>query len=251
MGLFQHKKQKSPQDQAVDAVENIFDEEFRGQLKEHGRLYFERVINENAALFKQDLDATVAHINTELRQHVARQLDGQFAQINQVNAELNNHVKQQLDEQFAEYNKTIENSQNLALEALNRSANALEEQHKQLASSLERSVASQDAVMNNAFNESTDKIDKMKQAQETALATLNQSVQAVQEQHQQLGAMLDKSIATQQELAVKTFQDNMAKIVEHYLLSTLGDQFDLKTQLPGILKQLEENKQDIAEDMKL
>ncbi len=251
MGLFQHKKQKSPQDQAVDAVENIFDEEFRAQLKEHGRLYFERVINENAALFKQDLDATVAHINTELRQHVARQLDGQFAQINQVNAELNNHVKQQLDEQFAEYNKTIENSQNLALEALNRSANALEEQHKQLASSLERSVASQDAVMNNAFNESTDKIDKMKQAQETALATLNQSVQAIQEQHQQLGAMLDKSIATQQDLAVKTFQDNMAKIIEHYLLNTLGDQFDLKTQLPGILKQLEENKQDIAEDMKL
>lgn len=251
MGLFQHKDKKSPQDQATEAVENLFDDEFRNQLKEHGRLYFERVINENAALFKQDLDATVAHINTELRQHVARQLDGQFEQINVVNKELKDHVAKQLDSQFAEYSKTFENAQQLALEALNRSANALEEQHKQLATSLERSVASQDAVMNNAFNESKDKIDKMKQAQETAMATLNQSVQALQEQHQQLGAMLERSIAKQQEMTIQTFQDNMAQIVEHYLLGALGEQFDLKAQLPGIIKQLEENKQEMAEDMKL
>jgi hypothetical protein len=43
----------------------------------------------------------------------------------------------------------------------------------------------------------------------------------------------------------------MAQIVEHYLLGALGDQFDMKAQLPSILQQLEENKQAIVDDMKL
>ena len=52
-------------------------------------------------------------------------------------------------------------------------------------------------------------------------------------------------------MMVDSFQDNMAQIVEHYLLGALGDQFDIKSQLPSIIKQLEENKQAIADDMKL
>ena len=43
----------------------------------------------------------------------------------------------------------------------------------------------------------------------------------------------------------------MAAIVERYLLGALGDQYDLKAQLPAIIKQMEENKQAIADDMKL
>ena len=43
----------------------------------------------------------------------------------------------------------------------------------------------------------------------------------------------------------------MAKIIEHYVLLSLGDQFDLKAQLPYIIKQMETNKQNIIEDMRL
>lgn len=200
MGLFQsnkHSDKKSPSDETTDAIEHLFDDEFREDLKNRGRLYFERVINENAALFKQDLDATVAHINTELRQHVARQLDEQFAEINKVNADLRDHIAKQLEGQLAEFGQTMQDAQKLALESLNRSA------------------------------------------------------QALQEQQQQLGVMLQKGIADQQALMTSAFEQNMARIIEHYLLGALGDQFDFKAQLPSIIKQMESNKQAIVDDMKL
>lgn len=250
MGLFQNKKQ-TPEELAADEVHHLFDDAFREELKERGRLYFERVINENAALFKQDLDATVAHINTELRQHVARQLDDQFTQINKVNGELREHIAKQFDEQFAEYAKTTKDAQTLALDAVNRSAQALEEQHKQLAVSLEKSVANQDALIAGAVEENKAHIEAMKAAQAEAIASLQHSAQALEEQRAQMSALLEKGISDQQAMFIETFEKNMARIIEHYLLGALGDQYDLKAQLPAIIKQMEANKQAIADDMKL
>lgn len=251
MGLFQNKKQQTPQQQANDEVAHLFDDAFREELKERGRLYFERVINENAALFKQDLDATVAHINTELRQHAARQLDDQFTQINKVNAELREHVRQQFDDQFAEFSKTTKDAQTMALDALAKSAKVIEEQHMQLSASLEKSVANQDAVIASAVEENRSHIASMNAVQQGAIESLQRSAQALEEQRQQLGALLESGIATQQAMFIDTFQKNMAKIVEHYLLEALSDQYDMKAQLPAIIKQMEENKQAIADDMKL
>jgi hypothetical protein len=50
---------------------------------------------------------------------------------------------------------------------------------------------------------------------------------------------------------LKVFEENMAKIIENYVLQAVGEQFDLKAQLPAIIAQLEANKQSIMEDMKL
>jgi hypothetical protein len=50
---------------------------------------------------------------------------------------------------------------------------------------------------------------------------------------------------------MQTYEENMAKIIEHYVLEALGDQFDLKAQLPYIVAQMEANKQNMAEDMRL
>jgi len=251
MGLFQQKKRKTPQDQVVEEVKSLFDNEFREQLREHGRLYFERVINENAALFKQDLDATVAHINTELRQHIARQLDNQFTQINQVNTELRKHITDQLDKQFIEYSHTMKEAQEMALRTLEKSADALKEQHQALSAALERSVAKQDAMLTSAVEENKNHIEEMKAAHQAAVQSLTQSVEALKEQQTQLSALLDKSIAQQQDLIIETFMNNMARVVEHYVLGALGDQYDVKAQLPSIIQQLEENKKEIADDMKL
>lgn len=200
MGLFHQSKkepQKSPEEMAREAAGQVFDDEFREYLRDRGRAYFERIIDENGVLFKQDLDATVAHINTELRQHVARQLDDQFAEISRVNAELREHISKQLEDQFAQFSRTMEGAQEKALESLNRSALALEEQHKQLS------------------------------------------------------AMLEMSINKQQTILVDAFQQNMARIIEHYLLTAVGEKYDLKAQLPSIIQQMEANKQAIVDDMKL
>ncbi|MFZ2544436.1 MAG: hypothetical protein WAW80_00435 [Candidatus Saccharimonadales bacterium] len=254
MGLFQSNKQPqktSPVDEATAVARQVFDDQLREELRTQGRLYFERVINENAALFKQDLDATVAHINTELRQHVARQLDEQFAEINKVNGELRQHIAEQLDEQLAEYSNTMKDAQSLSIDALKRSSEALGQQHQQLSSAIEKSIANQDAMLANAFNENKIHVDEMKDAQHLALESLNRSVQVLQEQYQQLNAMMQQTISSQEDMIIGVFEKNMAQIVEHYLLGALGDQYDLKAQLPSIIKQMEANKQAIVDDMKL
>lgn len=251
MALFQHKqpKTKTPAEMALDEVHGLFDDTFREELRNHGREYFDRVIAENASLFKQDLDATIEHVNTELKQHMARQLDQQLIEINQATADLRVHVTKQLDDQLAAYGKTLEDAQKLALEALDRSAKALEEQHKQLAASLEQSVASQDAMLVKAFDDNKTQMAEIEKAQAQALEWLERSEKALREQYDKLGAELQGSVTEQKNMLISAFETNMAAIVEHYLLQALGDQFDMKAQLPSIIKELEANKQAITDDM--
>lgn len=254
MGLFQHKQnpaQSSQSDEVTTAVEHLFDEALREQLREQAKEYFERVISENAVLFKQDLDATVAHVNTELRQQATRQLDEQLQAIASANTELKEGVARRFDEQFAEYEKTMNDAQNLALQSIERSAKALEEQHRQLSVSLEKSIANQDAMLTSAITDNQARIEQIEDAQNTALQVLSSSAKALEEQHKQLGDIIEKSVAEQKAMMTDMFEQNMARIIEHYLLGALGDQYDLKAQLPAIIKQMEENKQAIVDDMKL
>lgn len=249
MGLFHHKQQPKKDTGAGDeSQEHFFDEYFREELRNRGRWYFEKIINENGSLFKEDLDATVDQIDIELKEHVTKQLDAAIAQIN---ADLKAHVTQQIDTQFAEYSQTMKAAQDTALAAMTQSAEALQTQHKQLSESLQKHIADQGAILHSAYQESRAQVATMKDSQRVALEWLKSSVQTMQEQYQQLGAVLQKNVADQQAMLVDAFEANMAQIIEHYLLGALGDQYDLKAQVPAIIKQLEANKQAIVDDMKL
>jgi hypothetical protein len=91
----------------------------------------------------------------------------------------------------------------------------------------------------------------MQAAQASVKATLEKSAVSIEQQQQATLAALNKQITDQQEALIKAYEKNMAKIIEHYLLEALGQQFDLKTQLPQIIAQMETNKQAMIEDMKL
>lgn len=254
MGLLQRKQtmtKKAPIDEGKDLVHRLFDEYFREELRTYGKVYFERVINENAALFKQDLDATIAHVNTELKQHMARQLDQRLAEINKTHDHLRDHIKQQLDNQLEEYSSTVKQAQDAALLALEKSVKELQDHQEQLRISLEKSVAGQDAVMTKVFKENETRMAAMKEVQDMAVEALNRSSQLLKDQHQQLNAALQKNVLYQEEILVNGFQENMARVIEHYLLSALGEQFDVKAQLPSIIKQMDANKQELMDDMKL
>lgn len=251
MGLFQHKQhdpKKSPSDDLLPEEEHFFDEYFREELRNHGRWYFEKVINENGELFKRDLQETIAQVNVELKEHVTVQLD---TAIQQINTELKEHTTKQLEAQFSEYSKALKEEQELALKSMTESAQTLKEQHDELRKALQKNVADQQDLLHTAFDENKQQISAMKDAQEAALKWLNQSAQALHDQYQQMTTVLQKNISDQEDLIIGAFQGNMAQIVEHYLLGALGDQFDLKAQLPSIIKQMEEKKQDIVDDMKL
>ena len=110
MGLFQHKQQPAHQDDDGSAVaaEQFFDEYFREELRNRGRWHFENVINENAALFKKELDATIAQVNVDLKEHITQQLD---AGLKTVSDDLKEYATKQLDAQVAQYTTSMKTAQ--------------------------------------------------------------------------------------------------------------------------------------------
>jgi hypothetical protein len=250
MGLFhKQKSQKQLSDEEAAALEGHFlDENFREELRNHGRLYFEKVINENATLFKEDLDATIVQVNNELKDHVIGRLD---ASISRINIELKEHITSQLDTQFSEYGRILKEAQDQALQSLNDSAHVVEEEHKKLSESLQKSISNQRVMATNLFDENMVEMTKVKDAQSEALESLSQSVHAVKEQYEQLSTTLQSNVKKQEEMLVGAFEENMAQVIEHYVLGALGDQYDMKAQLPAIIGQLQSNKQAIVDDMNL
>ncbi len=166
---------KAYSDIAEEDVDHLFNTEFREELRNRGRLRFEKIIDENAMFLKQDLDLTISQLNEYMKQEISGKLDGEFAA----------------------YAKAMQEAQELALGSLQKTATDIEAQRVALADAMKKDVAEREMAL------------------------------------------------------VKVYEANMAKIVEHYVLLALGEQFDLKAQLPYIISQMEANKQNIVEDMRL
>jgi hypothetical protein len=160
---------------ALEESSHLFNKEFREELRNHGRLQFENIINKNAMFLKQDLDMTIAQLNEYLKKEIGGKMN----------------------DEFADYAKAMDDARNLAMSSLQKSASAVEEQRQALTEALNKEVGERQAAL------------------------------------------------------LKSFEENMSKIIEHYIMQALGDQFNLKEQLPYIIAQMEENKQAIIEDMKL
>lgn len=166
---------KAYTDIAEEDATHLFNKEFREELRNRGRLRFEKIIDENAMFLKQDLDMTISQLNDYMK----------------------DQISSKLDTEFEAYGKA------------------------------------------------------MKEAQELALSTLQKTAQEVEQQRVQLAEAMKKEVSEREAAMLKVYEENMAKIVEHYVLQALGDQFDLKSQLPFIIAQMESNKQNIMEDMRL
>src|SRR5712691_5444000 len=53
---------------AREDVEHIFNNEFREELRNRGRLHFEKIIGENAMFLQQDLRLTTSQLNDFMKQ---------------------------------------------------------------------------------------------------------------------------------------------------------------------------------------
>jgi hypothetical protein len=170
-------KPKNPHDavteEAEKDVEHIFNDEFREELRNRGRLHFEKIIGENAMFLQQDLRLTTSQLNEFMKSEITRKLQ----------------------EEFAKYEQSITDAKQLALESINKTQEAIEEQRKVMS------------------------------------------------------AQLQQEIANEKGRLVKRFEDNMADIVNHYVLMAIGDQIDLNDQLEYILSDLEANKEAIIKDI--
>lgn len=159
---------------AESAVEQIFNEEFREELRNRGRLHFEKIIGENAMFLQQDLRLTTSQVNEFMKQEITKTLQ----------------------EAFSKYEESIQDAKNVALDSISKTQAAVEEQGK----------------------------------------VMRQQLAEVFEQEKQN--------------LIKRFEDNMSEIVNHYVVTAIGDQIDLEDQLEYILSELEHNKQAIVEDIK-
>jgi len=159
---------------AQDDVEHIFDDRFREELRNRGRLHFEKIIGENAMFLQQDLRLTTSQLNEYMK----------------------TEIKKVLEDEFKKYEESIKGAKDIALESIQKTQNAIEQQRQILEKQL--------------VDEVTDEKNRL----------------------------MDK------------FESNMTDIVNHYVLSAIGNQIDLSDQLDYITGYLNENKKAILEDLK-
>lgn len=271
MGWFQNdqpSQQSLPDDELTEGVSQYFDGYFT-ELNERGRAYFEEAINEKIGEFKKDLDLTVAKTSVELKDYITKRIDEQFvghamamkeaqdSALRTITANVNTLQEQHrvlsttLEDQFAQSGNAIRSAQSKAIESMNQATEKLDEQQRILSASFQKNIARQDAAMNQALEENTTQIGRMKKSQDDALEWLNKSLADLETQQKNLASSLQANVKKQEDIMIDAFEHNMASIVEHYLLGALGDQYDISSQLPSIIKQMEENKQAISDDMKL
>ncbi len=104
-----------------DDVEHIFNDEFREELRNRGRLHFEKVIGENAMFLQQDLRATTTQLNDYMRTELTRTL-----QI-----------------EFKKYEQSIADAKQLALDSIEKTVTTIEQQRQLLETQMQTQAEEQ------------------------------------------------------------------------------------------------------------
>lgn len=105
-------------DQAKEDVEHIFNEEFREELRNRGRLHFEKIISENAMFLQQDLRLTTSQLNDFMKTEVT-------------------HV---LKEEFAKYEESINDAKQLAIDSIQKTQDTIEQQRELLSAQMNEQI---------------------------------------------------------------------------------------------------------------
>lgn len=91
---------------AREDVDRIFNDEFREELRNRGRLHFEKIIGENAMFLQQDLRLTTSQLNEYMKAE----------------------IKRELEEEFKKYEDSISSAKQLAVESIQKTQDVIEQQ---------------------------------------------------------------------------------------------------------------------------
>ncbi len=122
LGKGQGGQDNKDQDYAQSAekdVEHIFNDEFREELRNRGRLHFEKIIGENAMFLQQDLRLTTTQINDYMKQEITKTLH----------------------DAFKKYEESITNAKEMALESIQKTQEAVEDQRKTMGEQIDHEIA--------------------------------------------------------------------------------------------------------------
>ncbi len=120
------KNQKSPKNQLLESlgkspeadVEHIFNREFREELRNRGRLYFEKIIGENAMFLQQDLRLTTSQLNDFMK----------------------SEISSTLKEEFSKYEQSIGDAKQMAIESIQKTLDTLENQRKTITEEVRKDL---------------------------------------------------------------------------------------------------------------
>ncbi len=100
------RKTEDIENAAREDVEHIFNDEFREELRNRGRLHFEKIIGENAMFLQQDLRLTTSQLNEYMKAE----------------------IKRELEDEFKKYEESISSAKELAVNAIQKTQEVIEEQ---------------------------------------------------------------------------------------------------------------------------
>jgi len=127
-----HKSAKLSTDKAAeDDVEHIFNDTFREELRNRGRLHFEKIIGENAMFLQQDLRLTTSQLNEYMK----------------------NEITSKLKEEFAKYEESIMDAKQLAIDSIEKTNQAVDAQRSELMSQISQEFADEKAREIKRFEE--------------------------------------------------------------------------------------------------
>lgn len=225
----------------LDSMINILNDEIANQLKERLREH-DRVANEAQEQVGESLSRNAQMVH-EKYQQLSINLQRVVADQEVMMATVFEDSKSQVSAAQAE--------QTRVLEQLRSSEEKTRQQADELMQTLRQTISSQASQLSQVYDENISMVAATRDSQTSMLENLTRTTKALEDQHQQLSQLLDKSIADQKAMVADVINDNMSRIVEHYLIGALGEKSNLREQLPTILEQMEEHKKAMAEDMRL
>lgn len=87
-------------------------------------------------------------------------------------------------------------------------------------------------------------------AKQLALDSIEKTITTIEQQRQFLESQLQTQYQAQKDQIITGFTKEMAGIINHYIVRSIGNQVDLSDQLDYILAELQTNKAAILEDIK-
>lgn len=121
---------------AEDDVERIFNTEFREELRNRGRLHFEKIIGENAMFLQQDLRLTTSQLNEYMKAEITRKLK----------------------EEFDKYEQSIMDAKQLAIDSIEKTNKAIDEQRAVLSQQVQQQVDAEKAQVVQHFTDNMTQI---------------------------------------------------------------------------------------------
>src|SRR4051812_27005342 len=105
--------------EAVDHdVQHVFNNEFREELRNRGRLNFEKIITENAMFLQQDLRLTTSQLNEYMKSEISAKLKAEFDK----------------------YEQSIGDAKELAIESIQKTNLAIDKQRGELTQQMEAEI---------------------------------------------------------------------------------------------------------------